>query len=58
VYGARSVGAEYVLVPEANYEDAVSAAGDDIEVVAVSTLQDALDFLDTLEPVAVSVAAN
>jgi len=58
VYGARSVGAEYVLVPEANYEDAVTAAGDDIEVVAVGTLQDALDFLDSLEPVPANVALN
>jgi PDZ domain-containing protein len=58
VYGARSVGAEYVLVPEANYEDAVTAAGGDIEVVAVDTLQDALDFLDSLEPAPASVALS
>jgi PDZ domain-containing protein len=50
VYGARSVGAEYILVPQDNYDDAITAAGDDIEVVAVATLQDALDFLGTLEP--------
>jgi PDZ domain-containing protein len=49
VFGARSVGAEYILVPEANYDDALTAADDQIEVVAVSTLQDALDFLDDLE---------
>jgi PDZ domain-containing protein len=50
VYGARSVGAEYILVPQDNYDDALTAADDDIEVVAVGTLQDALDFLGTLEP--------
>ncbi len=58
VYGARSVGAEYVLVPEANYPDALSAADDDIQIVSVATLQDALDFLDTLEPVAEAVATG
>jgi len=58
VYGARSVGAEYILVPELNYEDALTAAGDDIEVVAVANLQDALDFLDALEPAPETVAAG
>jgi PDZ domain-containing protein len=56
VFAARSVGAEYILVPTDNYPDALTAAGDDIEIVAVATLQDALDFLDSLEPVG-SVAA-
>ncbi|MBM3696059.1 MAG: PDZ domain-containing protein [Actinobacteria bacterium] len=58
VFAARSVGADYVLVPFDNYEEALTAAGRDIEVVAVSTLQDALDFLDTLDPVPGSVAAS
>jgi PDZ domain-containing protein len=58
VFGARSVGAEYILVPELNYEDALTAAGDDIEVVSVATLQDALDFLDTLQPAPETVAAG
>jgi hypothetical protein len=44
VFAARSVGAEYVLVPTDNYEEALTAAGKDIEVVAVANLQDALDF--------------
>jgi len=48
VYAARSVGAEYVLVPTGNYEEALTAAGKGITVVAVGTLQDALDFLDGL----------
>jgi PDZ domain-containing protein len=58
VYAARSVGAEYVIVPTDNYSDALTAADDDIEVVAVATLQDALDFLESLEPVASVVAAS
>ncbi len=48
VYGAIDAGAEYVLVPTDNYDDAVTAAGDDIEVVAVGTIDDALAFFDTL----------
>jgi PDZ domain-containing protein len=57
VFAARSVGAEYVLVPTDNYEEALGAAGKDIVVVAIATLQDALDFLDGLEPVTGSVAS-
>jgi PDZ domain-containing protein len=57
VFAARSVGAEYILVPVDNYPDALTAGGDDIEIVAVASLQDALDFLDSLEPVSSSVAA-
>jgi PDZ domain-containing protein len=48
VYGAIDAGAEYVLVPTDNYDDAVDAAGDNIGVVAVGTIDDALGFLDTL----------
>ncbi len=51
VYAARHVGAEYVLVPTANYEDALTATGGEIEVVAVDTIDDALDFLASLDPV-------
>jgi len=58
VFAARAIGAEYVLVPEANYPDALTAAGDEIEVVPVATLQDALDFLDSLEPAATAAAAG
>jgi PDZ domain-containing protein len=57
VYGARSVGAEYVIVPADNYADAITAADNDIQVVSVNTLQDALDFLDSLQPVADTVAS-
>jgi PDZ domain-containing protein len=48
VYGAIDAGAAYVLVPDGNYDDAILAAGDDITVVRVVTIDDALDFLATL----------
>ncbi len=47
-FGAIDAGAQYILVPANNYEDAVEAAGDDIEVVRVETIQDALTFLASL----------
>ncbi len=51
VFASRSVGAEYVIVPTANYEDALTAAGDEIQIVPVETIDDALDFLASLDPV-------
>jgi len=57
VYGARSVGAEAIFVPRDNYPDAITAAGDGIVVVPVDTLQDALDYLDSLAPAPATVAA-
>ncbi|MFV1998802.1 MAG: PDZ domain-containing protein [Acidimicrobiia bacterium] len=48
VFGAIDSGARAVLVPAANFDDAVLAAGDDIEVVRVETVDDALAFLATL----------
>ncbi len=48
VFGAIDVGAEYVLVPQRNYEDALDAAGDVIEVVGVATIDDALAFFEAL----------
>jgi len=58
VYAARGIGAAYVLVPADNYEDALTAAGDKIVVVSISTLQDALDFLGSLEPLPASLATG
>ncbi|MCL1592721.1 MAG: PDZ domain-containing protein [Actinomycetia bacterium] len=48
VYGAIDAGARAVLVPASNYDAAVIAAGDDIEVVRVETIEDSLEFLETL----------
>ena len=47
-YGAIDAGAEYLLVPAGNYDEAVAAAGDDISVVRVETLDDAMTFLNSL----------
>ena len=46
VYGAIDAGAVVVLVPASNYEDALEAAGDEIVVVRVETIDDALDYLN------------
>lgn len=48
VYGAIDAGAEFVLVPAGNYPDALEAAGDDITVVEIATIADAIEFLDAL----------
>jgi len=48
IVGAEAAGAEYVLVPEGNYEEALSAERKAIEIIPVGTIQDALDFLETL----------
>ncbi len=48
VYGAIDAGAVAVLVPEGNYDEAVEASGGRIEVVKVSTIDDALAFFETL----------
>jgi PDZ domain-containing protein len=42
---ARREGFDIFLVPSLDYEDAVARAGDDIEVVAVDTVDEALDAL-------------
>jgi PDZ domain-containing protein len=48
VFGAIDAGAVAVLIPAGNYDDALEAAGDDIEVVRVETVDDALAFLNSL----------
>jgi len=48
VYGAIDAGAIAVLIPAGNFDDAVVAAGDDIEVVRVETIDDAVAFLESL----------
>jgi len=45
VFAAIDAGAQIVFVPESNYNDAVEAAGDKITVVAVTTIDDPLDYL-------------
>jgi PDZ domain-containing protein len=48
VVGAEAAGAEYVLVPRGNYEEALTAERKAIEIVPVGTIAEALDFLETL----------
>lgn len=48
VVGAEAAGAEYIMVPEGNYEQALTAERHSIEIVPVATLDDAISFLDGL----------
>jgi PDZ domain-containing protein len=48
VYGAIASGATAVLVPAGNYDGAIEAAGDEIIVVRVEKVGDALAYLETL----------
>ncbi|MGD2042618.1 MAG: PDZ domain-containing protein [Acidimicrobiia bacterium] len=50
VVGAEAAGAEYILVPQGNYEAALTAERDSIEIVPVTTLDDAIGFLESLDP--------
>lgn len=52
VVGATLSGAEYILVPQANYEEALTADIEGAEIVAVGTIDDALSFLATLDEAA------
>lgn len=47
-FGAIGVGAEYLIVPEGDFEASFDAADGKIEVIAVATIDDALDFLKSL----------
>ena len=51
VVAAEAAGAAYILVPAGNYESALTAPRETIEIVSVATLQDAIDFLDGLPEV-------
>ena len=44
----RNSGYDVFLVPENDYDDAISAAGDDLRVEKVTTLRDALATLECL----------
>jgi PDZ domain-containing protein len=49
VVGAEAAGAEAILVPQANYEKALTAEYDDIEIVPVATLDEAISYLESLD---------
>lgn len=49
VVAAEAAGADYLLVPEGNYETALTAERETIEIVSVATLEEAISFLEGLE---------
>jgi PDZ domain-containing protein len=51
VVGAEAAGAEYILVPEDNYQSALTAERESIEIVPIGELEDAIDFLEGLQDV-------
>jgi PDZ domain-containing protein len=48
VVGAEGAGARYILVPTDNYERALTAERSTIEIVPVASIQEAVDFLESL----------
>ncbi|NNC40499.1 MAG: PDZ domain-containing protein [Acidimicrobiia bacterium] len=48
VVAAQEAGAQYVFVPMSNFEDATTVVDDDVELVAVESLDEALEFLSNL----------
>ena len=49
VVAAEAAGADYMLVPEGNYETALTAPRTSIQIIPVATLTDAIAFLETLD---------
>jgi PDZ domain-containing protein len=49
VTGAEAAGASVILVPEGNYEEALTAQRDTIEIVPIATLEEAIAYLENLE---------
>jgi PDZ domain-containing protein len=49
VVGAEAAGAEYILVPQGNYDSALTAERTVIEIVPIATIDDAIEFLERLE---------
>ena len=49
VVSAEAAGATHILVPEGNYQKALTAERTSIEIVPIGTVYDAIDFLESLE---------
>lgn len=49
VVGAEAAGATHILVPAGNYEAALTAEYESIEIVPIETIDDAIDFLENLD---------
>ena len=50
VVAAEAAGAEVMLVPTANYQDALTAPRQSMKLVEIANIDDALTFLDSLDP--------
>ncbi len=50
VAGAEAAGATIIMVPAGNYEEALTADFHDIEIVPIATLDEAVAFLEDLDP--------
>lgn len=48
VVGAEAAGAEIILVPQGNYEAALTAERNSIEIVPVATIEEAIEYLESL----------
>ncbi len=49
VAGAEAAGASYIMVPAGNYEEALTADRDDIEIIPIANIDEAVAFLENLE---------
>jgi len=49
VVAAEAAGADYILVPQGNYESALTAQRDTIEIIPIATLGEAIGFLESLD---------
>lgn len=50
VVAAEAAGASHILVPRGNYDTALTAPRREIEIVPVASIDEALAFLDSLDP--------
>jgi PDZ domain-containing protein len=48
VVAAEAAGAEFILVPERNYQSALTAERESIEIIPIKTIEDAVEFLQGL----------
>jgi len=48
VVAAQAAGARYILVPEANYAEAITVKDDDVEIFSITTIEQALEVLDSI----------
>jgi PDZ domain-containing protein len=49
VVGAEAAGATHILVPEGNYESALTAESTSIQIVPIGSIENAISFLENLE---------